>query len=174
MKGIGNLIDSVSEFTAQAVKWLTAVLIATICYEVFQRYILDRSLVWIYETSFMLGALIISLGQGYIMKTRGHARVDVLFERFSRKTQYAVDIFSDIFLFLPTYILLTYAFWRDFLYSYVSKERSIVSTWYPLLWPLKLCILLGLLLMVLQFIVMICRDVSSYAGMKKGGTGDAD
>ena len=73
-----------NERVGRAIAWLTAVLVAVVCYDVFTRYLLKNSLVAVQELEWHLFALIFLLGAAYSLKHDQHVRVDVFYSRFFR------------------------------------------------------------------------------------------
>ena len=78
-----RFVDGLNERVGRAIAWLTAVLVAVVCYDVFTRYLLKNSLVAVQELEWHLFALIFLLGAAYSLKHDQHVRVDVFYSRFS-------------------------------------------------------------------------------------------
>ena len=53
-----------------------------------------------------------------------HVRIDVVYGRFTRKTQLWIDVFGTVFFLLPMAILLMKLSWPVFMNAYVGNEVS--------------------------------------------------
>jgi TRAP-type mannitol/chloroaromatic compound transport system permease small subunit len=169
MKIIQRLIEGVgfaSDQSGKLVSWINIVLVITISYDVMMRYIFSAAADWSYTLSYMLGATMFCIGQGYVQRIDGHVRVDLLYAKFSPKTKRILDLVFTILFFLPTFFMVSRALWIDFLYAYNVKEKAIESTWYPITWPYKLLIAMGLTLFFIQGFVRFIQDLRALA---KGG-----
>lgn len=82
MKKIVQVINSISEFTGQVVKFLVIALIIVLCYEVISRHVFNNPTIWVLETSKMLMGTFGACGWAYTYLYDGHVRVDVLYTRF--------------------------------------------------------------------------------------------
>ena len=65
--------DGLNECVGRGVAWLTAALVAVVCYDVFTRYLLKNSLVAVQELQWHLFALIFLIGAAYSLKYDKHA-----------------------------------------------------------------------------------------------------
>jgi len=72
MKKLVQIINSISEFTGQMVKFLVVALIIVLCYEVISRYAFNRPTIWALETSKMLMGTFGACGWAYTYLHDGH------------------------------------------------------------------------------------------------------
>ena len=163
---IYNGVSLISEWTAKVAKWLIAILIVSICYDVFLRYIFNDSTIWSYVLSYMLGATFTAWGIGYVYRHNGNVRVDILYNKFSPKVKLIIDIFFTLVFFFPLYSLIAYNFGLKTWEAYVTQKIALESIWYPVVWPYMAAITLGFGILVLQGIANFLRDVMILA---KGG-----
>ena len=89
------------------------------------------------------------LGAAYTLKKDEHVRIDVLASRYSERAQVWGDIVGILLFMFPACILILW-------YSIGAVEQSILSDEHsgnsPLvLWPFKLLIPLGFLMLLIQF-----------------------
>jgi TRAP-type mannitol/chloroaromatic compound transport system permease small subunit len=161
IRKIGKGIDSVSEWSGRVAKWLVALLIVAIVYDVFMRYFFNAPTNWSFIVSYMLGSSTIVLGLPYVYYHKSHIRVDTIYLKFSAKFRLLLDLITSILLDLPLLFVLVYIFMPDTIQAYRIGEPAIESTWYPKLWPFKMVISLGLCLALLQSIVIFVRDINS-------------
>ena len=166
MQAIINRVGFVSDWSGKLVSWISSVLIITITYDVIMRYVFNAPTDWSYTLSYMLGATMFCIGQGYVQKINGHVRVDLLYVKFSPKTKLIIDIIFTILFFLPTFLMVSRNLWINFFYAFHVQEKAIHSTWYPLTWPYKLLIAIGISLFFIQGLVML---IEHFRALTKGG-----
>jgi TRAP-type mannitol/chloroaromatic compound transport system permease small subunit len=169
MKIIQPLIDGVgfvSDWSGRLVSWINVILIITITYDVVMRYLFNAPTNWSYTLSYMLGATMFCIGQGYVHRINGHVRVDILYVKFSPKVKLLLDFIFTILFFLPAFLLVSKSLWGNFFYSFHVQEKAIHSTWYPLTWPYKFLIAIGFSLFFIQGVMRLIED---FRTLVKGG-----
>lgn len=159
-----RFIHNLNEWTGKIISLLIFPLIVVIIYEVVMRYFLLQSQLWVPEISvFLFGAFFV-LGGGYALLHKSHARLDVLYNRFSPRTKAIMDIATSVFFFFFFAVLI----WKGSVvawHSMTSLERS-QSAFAPLLFPIKMTIPLGAALFMLQGIVKLIADAFTAIGRK--------
>lgn len=93
---IADVIDAITRAAGRLAAVLLLLLIALVFFNVFGRYVVGGSSVWMQELEWHLMAPIALLGITVLMLEGGHVRVDMVFERLSPRTQSALDLFSMI------------------------------------------------------------------------------
>jgi len=166
MQAIIDRVGFVSDWSGRLVSWINIVLIITITYDVIMRYVFNAPTDWSYTLSYMLGATMFCIGQAYVQKINGHVRVDLLYVKFSPKTKLIIDTIFTILFFLPTFFMVSRNLWINFFYAFHVNEKAIHSTWYPLTWPYKLLIAIGISLFFIQGLVML---IEHFRNLAKGG-----
>ncbi len=166
IKNICNSIGLVSEWSGRIIVWLIIVLIVIINYEVVMRYIFVAPTLWSHVSSYLLGAVIATLGLAYVWHHNANVRIDVIYSRFSPKGKLIVDILFTLIFFFPLIIMLTLTFGQEVLHSYQVKEKVWMAAWHPVLWPVKAIVTIGFGLLLLQGIATFLRDVMA---LVKGG-----
>ena len=167
LKKICDGIGVVSEWSGRVVMFLVVVLIVSIAYDVFARYLFNSPTVWSYTLSYMLGTSIIAIGLPYVYYHNANVRVDVIYSKLPPRGRLILDMFLTILLFFPMVFLLIKVFGEDLWQAYLCGEVATDSIWYPILWPFKLVITLGFVLLFLQGIATFIRDLER---LFKGGT----
>ncbi len=151
-------IDQISEKSGKAVSFLILFLVGVIIYEVVARYLFKSPTNWAHEISQMIyGAYVILLG-AYVLNRGGHVNVDLLYGRFQPRTRAIIDLFTWLLFFYFCGLLL----WKggemawD---SFVFRETDSTS-FAPPLYPIKMMIPLGALLILLQGLAKFIRDLT--------------
>jgi len=174
--GFCRLIDAINDRLGKLVYWLVlaAVLLSTV--NAVFRYLfslmqhLGMSLEWYInsatawlELQWYLFAAIFLLCAGYTLLRNEHIRIDVLYGRYSKRTQTWVDILGGLFFLLPICIIIGWLGYRYlFLSSFLESEHSANS---PLLtWPVKILVPIGFGLLALQGVSEILKRIAFLAG----------
>jgi len=166
MRRLYNGMTSTSERIARIASWIVALLIISICYDVFMRYLFNAPTIWSYASSYMMGAALSVFGLAYVHSVGGNVRVDIIYNKFSPKVKLIVDLFFTIIFFFPLYGLLAYYFGINTWHAFVVKRYDINSIWYPVVWPYMTAITLGFVLLFVQGIATFLRDLKTFM---KGG-----
>jgi TRAP-type mannitol/chloroaromatic compound transport system permease small subunit len=157
MKIFFTVIDRMNELIGKAISFLILVLIGVIVYEIFVRYILNSPTIWAHEISQMVyGAYVILLG-GYLQQRNGHVNVDILYLRFKPRTRAMIDLFTWLLFFAFCGVILVKGgemAWDSFLYR--ETDSTVFA---PPIYPLKMLIPLGGLLLLLQGLVKYIGDI---------------
>ncbi len=99
------------------------------------------------------------LGLGYTLRENGHVRVDVFYEKFSRRTQAWVNIVGTLIFTIPFSILLVYFGWDYFLGSWASGESKGDPGSLPRLWPIKLVVPVAFVFLILSAITVLLKEI---------------
>lgn len=161
---MARAIDALNERVGRVTLWL--VLLATLISagNALMRYGADRSSnAWL-EIQWYLFALIFLLGAGYTLKHNGHVRIDILYGRFSPRTQAWIDILGGLLFLLPLCGVMIWMGWNGFAASWAVGEISPDAGGLPR-WPIKLVIPLGFFLLLLQGVAEIIKRAAFLAGL---------
>ena len=161
MKKLLCIVDLVSRWNARIFQWLCVVLVLILSYEVMMRYVFNAPTIWVMQTSMMVGGTLIVLGWSYVHQQRGHVRVDVFYGRLSERGQSLVNTIGALVFFFPFVGLLLYRAIIQAAYSLRMGERMSETAWYPPVFPMRLIMVIGLALFLLQGIAQLVRDVQA-------------
>lgn len=117
---------------------------------------------WTLETAQFSLAAYYMLGGAYAMQHGGHVRMDLFYSEWSPRTKAAVDCFTVLFLIFFLVVLLLGGI-NSTAYSLTYNERS-ATAWRPLMWPIKIIMCTGIVLMLLQSIAELIKDVARIRG----------
>ena len=158
-------IDRFSKAIGNIVCWLTIPLILGMVYEVFARKLFLSPTIWAYDMSrFLYGALFM-LGAGYALSKGVHIRADFLYRNFKVKTQGTVDFWLYLLFYFPgllVFLYMTIGFVQE---SIMRGEKGMDTTWMPYMWPIKTCLLIGIIFLLIQGVSELLK---SYYAAKKG------
>ncbi|GJI88653.1 C4-dicarboxylate ABC transporter [Rugamonas sp. R1(2021)] len=164
---VSRAIDKLNEKIAHAVGWclLAAVTICTV--NAVVRYTLNMSSnAWL-EIQWYLFASMFMLASAYTLKRDEHVRIDVVAGRFSKRTQVWIDLFGYLLFLMPISLVILYYGTPFALLSLRSAEMSS-NAGGLIVWPAKMLVPVGFLLMVLQGVSEIIKRIAFLAGKIDG------
>ena len=158
-------IDKFSKRVGSVVCWILMPLIFAMTYEVLARKLFLAPTIWAYDISrFLYGALFM-LGAGYALSKGVHIRADFLYRNFKIKNQGLIDFWLYLLFYFPGIIVFFYMTFGFVLESIQRGERGMDTTWMPYMWPIKTCLLIGIIFLLIQGFSELLK---SYWAAKKG------
>jgi TRAP-type mannitol/chloroaromatic compound transport system permease small subunit len=153
------LVDHVSTWAGKAFAWTIILLTATVCVEVFKRYILNAPTSWIFSATYMMYGTLFMMTGAYTLAQNGHVRGDFLYGSFRPRDQAWLDLVLYIVFFLPGIAALFYAGWHFADASWIIREHVSDTADGPAVYPFKAVIPLAGALVLLQGIAEIIRCI---------------
>jgi TRAP-type mannitol/chloroaromatic compound transport system permease small subunit len=126
---------------------------------------------WTLETAQFLMVAYYMLGGGYSMQMGDHVRMDLLYSRGSSKKKGFTDSITSFCLIFYLVILL-YGGLSSTQYALFYGEKSY-SSWAPYMSPIKVIMVFGIALMLLQAIATFFRDLARARGLTLDGEASA-
>ena len=103
------------------------------------------------------------LGGPYSIQMGSNVRMDLLYGEWDNHRKAQVDAITIIFLMIYL-IFMIWGGWESFMYSLSYGGERSSSIWRPYIWPIKLIMLFGLSLMLLQSISEFFKDILRIKG----------
>ena len=153
------IIDMVSIWTGKAVGWMILPMIFSLVYEVVARYFFNAPTVWANDMATILYGAFFMLGSAYALQRQQHIRTDWLYEKWSIRTRGIVDSICYIFLYFPGLIIFLWVGYHYALRSLMLQERIVSSPWMPVIYPLKICIPIATLLLLIQGVSELIKSI---------------
>lgn len=151
------IVDRSIVWIGRIISFLAIFAMGVICYEVVARYAFNAPTIWGHElTVYLCGAYYV-LGGAYTLFHNEHIRVDVFYSYFSPRLKAVVEVVTFPFLFCFIGVIL----WIGIEYSYESLMMGETSgtAWSPPIYYVKLCIPLGALLLLVEGVAQLVRNV---------------
>jgi TRAP-type mannitol/chloroaromatic compound transport system permease small subunit len=152
-----DTVDRINSWVGRFFALSIFVVVLAVLYEVFARTTFGQATIWSNETTIYLSAAAYVIGGGYALAHRRHVRIDVIFNRLSPGTRAKLDLFTFIFFFIYVGALIwvgsTLA-WTSFL-----QGEGTGTPWNPRIWPVKFAIPVAGVLLLLQGISNLLRDL---------------
>ena len=158
-----QLVDKLSEWSGKVFSVAFLVASCIVVYSVFMRYAFNRPTVWGLElTVYLCGATYLMSG-GYAELTNSHIRIDSLYNKFPKNLQLLIDlILTGPLVFCFCLILIWYGCeWT--MEALINGEHSM-TLWNPIIWPVRILIPLGTLILFLQSISRFIRNLTELRG----------
>ena len=165
MNSFLKMIEKISHGFAIFTSLLVFLLVASLTYEVFARYLFKAPTIWAFDLSYMLFGSIFMLGSAYTLLNKKHIRTDIFYHKWSIKRQGMVDALMYLFLFFPGMIFFLIAGWDYATLAWFSRERAQFSPCMPVIYPFKTVMPIAAALLILQG---ICEFVKSLHAWKSG------
>ncbi len=126
------------------------------------RNILDFPLSWTVEMAQFLMTAYYIMGGAYSMQLNSHVRMDLVYDRCSQKTKARIDSFTSFFLVFYLACLL-FGSISSTIYAIEYNQRKF-SQWNPSMIPIKVIMVFGIVLMLLQAVSTFFKDLAKARG----------
>lgn len=161
---LADVLDWINEQIGRRVTLLATVLVLVQFVVVVLRYAYGSSFVWMQESVIYIHATLFMLAISYTFLYDGHVRVDVLYSRWSPRTQAAVDLAGVLLAVLPFCALVIWACWPYVAVSWRMREGPMFVGGIPYLYMLKSLIPAMAVLLAVQGVSVALRAVLVLAG----------
>ncbi len=152
-------IDWLTEKLGISLAWLNVLMVLCMFLVVVLRYLFNHSSIPLQETVMYLHALLFLVGSGFALKHNDHVRVDILYQRLSKKAQAGVNLGGTLCLLFP---VIGFISWYSLTYvesSWRILEISQEADGLPLVFLLK-SLIFGLTgSLALQGTAEVCRNL---------------
>jgi len=190
-RGYVRRVDAVNRRLGRFAMYLIFVLIGILLWSSFSKTFLFPAL-WTLETAQFTMVAYYILGGPYSLQQGANVRMDLFYGSWTPRTKAWVDAFTVFFLLFYLVILFLggvestaywlgyfgmepFAFFRDLFVTLVTEgagaaielfghmERS-PTAWRPYLWPIKTVLMIGIVMMILQALAELVRDLFRIRG----------
>jgi len=155
-----RVIDWISEHSGQFVAFWTINAVFAYAFEVIARYIFNKPTIWVHESSFLLFGMQYLLAGAYAYLHGSHVAVDIIYNKFPKRGQHGLDIFTSVFSYVFFIVLIgtSYGFMMD---SIGMRERTM-ETWQIQYYPVKAMMLVGGILIFLATTSKLYKDIKCF------------
>lgn len=161
--GLSRGIDRVNVSIGRSVIWLIFVAVLVSAGNAIIRKVFNTSSnAWLEMQWYLYGAAFLGAA-AYTLRENEHIRIDILYGMWSRRSQHWIDLIGHVFFLMPFVTLMIYLLWPWAMRSYRSGEMSTNSGGLPL-WPAKMLLLAGFILLFWQGISEIIKKIAVMRG----------
>jgi len=144
--------------------YLIFVMIGVLLLGALTRNVLHMPLSWTVEMAqFIITAYYIA-GGAYSMILREHVRMDLIYDHLSEKNRARMDLVTTFFLLFYLLVMLFGAV-SSTMYAIEYGQRNF-SQWNPSMIPIKVIMVAGIVLMILESISFFFKDLAIATGNK--------
>lgn len=156
-------IDWLTEHIGRSVYWLLLIAVIISCVNAVVRKSFDISSNAFLEAQWYLFSAVFMLGAGYVFLHDQHVRIDVLAQRWSRRTQVWIDVIGIAVFLLPLCIGLIWMGIPPLLRAIANGEIS-PNPGGLIRWPVYILVPLGFGLLALQALSEFIKRVAFLLG----------
>lgn len=161
-----RVIDWLSDIFGFVAKWLVLLACLISAGNATIRYLFNYSSNGWLEIQWYMFAGIVFLGAAQTLRLNEHVRVDLLYSAVSDRARLWIDVVGIILFLLPAMAFLLYLTTPFFLNSWRLQETSS-NAGGLILWPVKMILPLGFLLLLLQGFAELAKRIAALAGVVK-------
>ena len=152
-----NAVDGFNRKVGKIAMFIVIPLIGVLIYESISRTVFNKPNIWSIEMAQFIMAAYYILGGAYTLLLDGHVRMDLFFHKWSPKKKAVMDTIT--FFIVAIYLgVLLYGSIKATIYAIEYKQISY-SAWKPSLIPIKLIMTLGIIMMFLQTVSSLIKDI---------------
>ncbi|MBU3708322.1 MAG: TRAP transporter small permease subunit [Burkholderiaceae bacterium] len=160
---LSKLIDTVNERIGLSISWALLAAVLICAGNALVRYLLNiSSNAWLEIQWYLFGAIFL-LASSYTLKRNEHVRIDVVVGRFPKRVQVWIDVFGFLLFLLPATLLILY-FSIPFAFESIRSQEMSSNAGGLIVWPAKLLIPIGFLLLSLQGISELIKRIGYLLG----------
>ena len=162
------VIDRMNRWIGRIVMYGIFVMMAILLWSSFTKLGSDIGLdinpsLWTLEMAQFAMVAYYILGGPYSIQMGSNVRMDLLYGEWSDRRKAQVDAFTVLFLIVYLAFLL-WGGWDSLMYSFKYGGERSSSVWRPYLWPIKLIMVVGIFLMLLQAVSELFKDILRLKG----------
>ena len=153
-----DAIDATNEWVGNFIAFWSIIAVFVYYYEVVARYVFNSPTNWAHEGMFLMFGMQYLVAGSYAMLTESHVRVDIFYASFSDRGKAITNLLTSVFFFIFAGTLI----WTGWIFAMDSVRQNEVSftEWGIQYWPVKLVIVLGGVLLFLQGLSKISKDIA--------------
>ncbi len=168
-----NWINAFSEFLGKVSAVLFLLLLCNVFYDVIMRYAFNDVSIGMQELEWHLFATLFLLGIPYALRTEGHVRVDLIYDRLSPRRQAWINLIGTLVFLLPFTLLVAW-YGIGFTYdSYTLGEGSGDPGGLPYRWIIKGMIPFAFFAMAISGVGLLLKSINTLRGVRPGAADDA-
>lgn len=162
--GLARGIDRINTLIGRTVGWaiLVAILVSAVNATV-RKVFNTSSNAWLELQWYLYGVAFLGAA-AYTLLENEHIRIDILYGRWSRRTQHWLDLIGHLLFLLPFTIMMVWLLIPWVLRSYRSGEVSM-NAGGLILWPAKSLLLIAFVMLLFQGLSEIIKKIAVMRGV---------
>lgn len=159
-----RIIDALNTKIGTFAMYLVFMMMGILLFASISRTVFNIPHIWAVEMSQFTMAAYYMLGGGFSLLLGSHVRMDVLYGRWSSRKKATVDLITVFCLIFYLVILLAGGI-SSTQYSLEYGQRNY-SAWGPPVAPIKIIMVTGVLLMLLQSVATLFKNIAKARGVQ--------
>lgn len=155
-------VEALNRRIGRLAMYLVFAMMGILLFSSITRTAFNMSHIWIVEMAQFTMVAYYLLGGGYSMQLDSHVRMDLLYSRWSARKKAIADSIT-IFFLLFYVVLLLYGGISSTHYSLEYGQKNYTA-WAPYLAPIKIIMVIGIVLMLLQIVATFFRNLAEARG----------
>jgi TRAP-type mannitol/chloroaromatic compound transport system permease small subunit len=152
----------------RTISWLSLAMVLVTFLVVVLRYAFDAGSIAMQESVTYMHAVLFMLGAAYTLQLNGHVRVDIFYQRFSRRGRAWVDLLGTLVLLIPVCLFILTSSWHYVAESWSIHEGSREAGGLPYVYWLKtLMVMMPVLLLACRAWSGCCATGCSCSGSRR-------
>lgn len=160
---LSRAIDACTTFIGKSASWMILVAVLVSAINAIVRKVFNYSSNGWLELQWYLYGIAYMGAAAWTLNLNEHIRIDLLYTRASRWVQHWIDLLGHLLFLIPFAWLLVYYLYPWFLSAYRTGETSPNASGL-ILWPARLILLLGFVLLLIQGISEIIKKIAVITG----------
>ena len=162
IKGYVDGITATSKVVGTFSMYLVFGMLGILSFETVSRTFFNHPWIWTVEMAEFVMAAYYTLGGAYTLIIDGHVRMDLAYAKWSPKNKALADVLTFVVIMLYLVVLLLGGI-ISLEYSIKYRQKSY-SSWAPPVTPIKIIMVSGMTLMILQVIAEFFKDLAKARG----------
>jgi len=157
MKKLLSYIDALSILMGKAGSWLILAVVPIIIYEIVMRYVFHLPTLWVSESMVFGCGVSYVMGAAWALQDNRHVKIDLIYGGLTARKRAVIDSITYFFFALYLGVFL----WAASKYTWQSilVRETTSSAWDPPVYPIKIALVVGTALLLLQGTAKFIRDL---------------
>ncbi len=163
IKAYVRYVETLNRIIGKFAMYLVFAMMGILLFSSISRTVFNVPHIWAIEMAQFTMAAYYLLGGGFSMMLGAHVRMDVLYGNWSPKRRAVTDAIT-IFCLIFYLVVLLIGGLSSTMYSLEYGQRNY-SSWGPPVSPIKIIMVIGIFMMLLQSIATFFRDLAKVKGV---------
>ncbi len=161
--GLSRGIDALNAWIGRVAAWAIVVAVVVSAVNAVVRKVFGQSSnAWLELQWYLFGAVFM-LCAAWCFRDNEHIRIDIISSRYSKRARDRMEVFGHLFFLAPFVAVMLYTSWPFVVNSVRSGEIS-TNAGGLIIWPSKILILAGFILLALQGLSELIKRVAIMRG----------
>ena len=158
-----HIVDKINMWAAKLTGFLVIGIATVLLGGVVMRYIFNQAIAWEGDIAWLLFIFYVVMAGAYVLRKGDHVRVDVFYSHLNAKRRAILDIATFV-LFLLFMVVLTWFSMKKAWWSVSILEKSSYTTFHAPIYPARIAMALGCLLLLFQGVAEFISNIMVITG----------